>query len=373
MTKSDGQPEVPSVASVYIPDDKIVDGRFLPEGHFVTNLPLVRQRLSGLAELTPSERAAVYHLMASRYRMTPEDVRATPAGEIRAMLAAATSAGEDSTPGSAVGMHADRSGAQTRERLLELIDRQKALMVSVATGGPRIQEVNGQYRKQRTEIREVLAKLSETDPNPHGDLWGWHGKWSGGDLPTYASRRAYVADLYRPLIDRIERLGDRLVPASSLEPTGWERVDRTLSKAIRAVYAADNEEDFQAVGLLCRETMISLAQAVYDPDTHTPAGGKPPSETDAKGMLEAYIKKELSGASNEAARRYAKAALVLANELQHRRSAIFRHAAMCATATAAVVELLAILAERRAPRSVDRSGDPPPTQRTVEGVRTHEQ
>ena len=45
--------------------------------------------------------------------------------------------------------------------------------------------------------------------------------------------------------------------------------------------SAETEEDFQAVGLLGREALISLAQAVYDPDAHPPLDGVVPSETDA--------------------------------------------------------------------------------------------
>ena len=66
-------------------------------------------------------------------------------------------------------------------------------------------------------------------------------------------------------------------------------------------------------------------------------------------MLEGYIAKELSGSSNEEVRRHAKAALDLANSLQHRRTATFRDAGMCAEASSAVVNLIAIVSGRRDP------------------------
>ena len=34
---------------------------------------------------------------------------------------------------------------------------------------------------------------------------------------------------------------------------------------------AETEEDFQAVGLLGREALISLTQAVYEPSKHPPS------------------------------------------------------------------------------------------------------
>jgi hypothetical protein len=86
------------------------------------------------------------------------------------------------------------------------------------------------------------------------------------------------------------------------------------------------------------------------PDLHPTIDGVEPSDTDAKRMLEAYIMNELAGGRNEAARRHAKAALDLANDLQHRRTAGFRDAALCAEATSAVVNLLAIVSGRRDPK-----------------------
>ena len=106
-------------------------------------------------------------------------------------------------------------------------------------------------------------------------------------------------------------------------------------------------EKYQAVGLLCREALISTAQVVYDPQLHRVSDNVPPSATDAKGMLGAYIAAELSGGPNEAARRYAKASLELASNLQHHRTADYHQAALCAVAAASVVGLVAIMAGRR--------------------------
>ena len=73
------------------------------------------------------------------------------------------------------------------------------------------------------------------------------------------------------------------------------------------------------------------------------------SATDANRMLSAYVMQELKGSANEKQRRHAKAALGLAVELQHRRTAEFRQAALCAEATHSVVNLVAIVSGRRDP------------------------
>lgn len=126
----------------------------------------------------------------------------------------------------------------------------------------------------------------------------------------------------------------------------WVRVDRTIDEARNRLEQSSTEEQFQAIGLLCREALISLAQIVYDPTVHTSSDDVTPSRTDAKRMLEAYIGCELGGRANEAARRHAKAVLDLANELQHKRTASFRDAAFCVEATSAVVNLVALISER---------------------------
>ena len=127
-------------------------------------------------------------------------------------------------------------------------------------------------------------------------------------------------------------------------------MDRTVGELRDRLAEATSEEQYQAVGLLCREAIISVAQVVYDPDKHPPRDGVHPSETDAKRMLEAYIEVELRGASSEESRRHARSALDLAVALQHRRTAAFRDAALCVEATTSVINVIAIMAGRRDPQ-----------------------
>jgi hypothetical protein len=131
------------------------------------------------------------------------------------------------------------------------------------------------------------------------------------------------------------------------EPTGWQKVDRQLQEMRMRLDSADTEEQYQGVGLLCREVLISVAQEVYDTDRHLSADGVMPSDTDAKRMLDAVFEKELKGATNEEARAHAKAAVRLALALQHKRTADFKTAALCAEGTLSVVNMLAVLAGRR--------------------------
>jgi hypothetical protein len=132
--------------------------------------------------------------------------------------------------------------------------------------------------------------------------------------------------------------------SGNLGAVQWERVDRALSKARTQLESASAEEDCQAIGLLCREVIISLAQAVYDPTIHESLDGVRPSDTDANRMLEAYIGHVFPGASNKEVRAHHRASLALALNLQHRRTATRLLAALCVEATASTTAVVSIIA-----------------------------
>src|SRR5262249_54561211 len=131
------------------------------------------------------------------------------------------------------------------------------------------------------------------------------------------------------------------------EPTGWSKVDTILRDIAINVAREQSEHEYQGVGLLSREALVALADAVHDPARHPPTDDKTPSKTDAKRRLDAYLAVELPGSGNEEARRYAKAAVDLANAVQHRQGATLRDAALAAEAANDVVNVVAIISGRR--------------------------
>ena len=229
------------------------------------------------------------------------------------------------------------------ENLLLQLDRLRNIMIAVSTGGPRIDTVNAEYKEGYSQLTEQLRARDLQNPVPYTDLWDWYGKWSSGDLPTYQSRREFIRGLFGPLETHLREGPSSCGAAVFLEPTGWPRVDRTLGDARARLESASTEEQFQTVGLLCREALISLAQTVFDPDRHPPLDDAEVSQTDAKRMLDRYLAVEVTGKSNAIVRKYARDSLDLANQLQHQRTAAFRKAALCAEATASIVNIIAIL------------------------------
>ncbi len=235
------------------------------------------------------------------------------------------------------------------QELIQLIEKLKNTMASVSTGGQRIQDINSAYQETYNKVDIELRNRNLDNPNPYSDLWEWYGRWSSGDLPTYQSRRQFLAEMFSSILQELRNRVAGKQPSVPQEPTGWPRVDRTIGEIRNRLASAKTEEQYQAIGLLCREALISLAQSVYDPELHPNLDGVQPSETDAKRMLENYIASTLSGSSNEAARKHAKAAYGLATSLQHRRTANFQQAALCTEATASIVNVIAIISGRRDP------------------------
>ena len=239
--------------------------------------------------------------------------------------------------------------AENSEDLQGQLNRLRDIMISVSTGGPRINEINAEYKRHYSQLTKQLEEQRIQNPVPYPDLWDWYGKWSSGDLPTYQSRREYISGLFGPLTMHLRDDPPSRSTEVFPEATGWPRIDRTLGDVRTRLESAATEEQFQTVGLLCREVLISLAQTVFDPGRHSLLDDGKVSKTDAKRMLDRYLAVELAGGSHSVARKHAKASLDLANELQHERTAAFRKAALCAEATASVVNIIAILSGIRDP------------------------
>jgi hypothetical protein len=224
----------------------------------------------------------------------------------------------------------------------ELICQREA-MISVATGGDRIQDVNDYYIAREARIREGLP-AGVSYENPHADLWQWYRHWKD-NFGTYSDRRQYVRNLFSPAILAITKRPS--LSTIERELTGWERVDRGFTKARGQLEKSSAEEDFQGVGLLCREVIISLAQAVYDPALHGSLDGVTPSLTDANRMLEAYVHHVFPGESYKEVRAHARASLALALNLQHRRTATRQLAALCVEATGSTTAVISIIARSK--------------------------
>ena len=88
-------------------------------------------------------------------------------------------------------------------------------------------------------------------------------------------------------------------------PLGWHRVDRTMNRIRELLTTASTEEQFQEVGVLCREGLISVAQAVFNARQHPPLSNDNTdvSDTDVKRMIARFVASECPGSSNQEVRK----------------------------------------------------------------------
>ena len=133
------------------------------------------------------------------------------------------------------------------------------------------------------------------------------------------------------------------------DPIGWQRVDRTMDRIRELLATASTQEQFQEVGVLCRDGLISLAQAVFDSERHPPLpdDNTDVSDTDVKRMIARYVASECPGASSQEVRKCVNSAVDLANKVTHRRTSAYRDAALCVQATFNVIGLIAIISGKR--------------------------
>lgn len=125
----------------------------------------------------------------------------------------------------------------------------------------------------------------------------------------------------------------------------WERTERTLSELNERLSSAETPEQCQAVGVLARDALISLAQSVFRPEIHWGVDEAVPSPTDSKRQLDAYLTFRLAGRSNEASRGFIRAAVQLADALTHKRTATPNDARLASLAVEAVIRFIAVLEE----------------------------
>jgi hypothetical protein len=243
----------------------------------------------------------------------------------------------------------ETSDIQLEERIVTIatLVLQRETLRAVGMGELRIQDSDDDYILRHEDLIASFSLWEVDYPVKFENLWEWYNYYKL-NLESYADRRRYLNDLFGPLT--MHFAGNVPEPAPPRELTGWERVDRALVKARRTLSSAVNEEDYQGIGLLCREILISTAQEVYDGAHQTTYDEVVPSDTDLVRMIEAFLSSSASGPRNANKRKYVKVSQELAVGLQHQRTATFRDAAVCLEATSSIVNTCAILSGVQDPK-----------------------
>jgi hypothetical protein len=203
------------------------------------------------------------------------------------------------------------------EGLLELLNAQAALLVSVGTGGPKIDQVNAKYLRRRRQLNTGLKARGIDPPFPYDDLWAWYGHYSQ-EIPSYAGRRQHIAAQAGPAREALTvaiegvQVSD---PGTPGNPT-WAALDTRVEGVVTELRGASSLDDLQDVGRRCREILIDAGRLLADPGL-VPNGHQPPKAGDAKTWLELFLAARASGRSHRELRAFIPVAWDLAQKVTH--------------------------------------------------------
>lgn len=206
----------------------------------------------------------------------------------------------------------------TLDGLVQELENQAALLIAVATGGPRIDTVQAEYQQRRQRLVPALERRGLRYPFPWGDLWQWYGYWSA-NLAGWAPRRFYVRELLAPTLEALERQRAGLVvtdPRGGSATATWADLDGRLSGLTAELAAATTADDLQDVGRRAREVLIDCARLLAEPAL-VPRGQAIPKAADAKAWLDLFLLARAGGASREELRRMVRDTWDLAQKVTH--------------------------------------------------------
>ncbi len=205
------------------------------------------------------------------------------------------------------------------DALIDELERQAALLTTVATGGAdfRNKHLQREYKERRRRLVDALEERGLAYPFPWQDLPQWHGYWTGKNLRTWHERRVAIQERVDPTLDMLEqqRSGLRVSDPGSGALT-WADLDARVDELIAELDGSSSRDDLQDVGRRSREILIDCAQLLADPSL-VPAGQAPPKAADAKAWLELFLAARASGSHRDALRRLIRAAWDLAQTVTH--------------------------------------------------------
>lgn len=92
----------------------------------------------------------------------------------------------------------NKESKEGKENMQEIINNIKEIMISVSTGGLRIEEINDEYKNLYNQLDKIFRMSNIRNPNNFSDLWEFYNHWKK-NLATYAERRAFVIGLYKEI------------------------------------------------------------------------------------------------------------------------------------------------------------------------------
>lgn len=198
------------------------------------------------------------------------------------------------------------------------------LQLSGTTGDSRIGDPD-----MRLAIRALERSASRAGFEfhlPFRDHASWRSYWvrkgasgSGG----WQARRNLLSDLFDEPYAALMAAQDRHLDSTIAEAVsprdrlGWPEVDTEIGELRKHFRTATTPQDYRAVGNACVHLTEALSRVVYVHAEHGPAGTEEPSAVKTKIRLTSYIEAKLPGAESAEMRKFARAAIELAQAVKH--------------------------------------------------------
>ncbi|MCM3656334.1 hypothetical protein M3147_03625 [Agromyces mediolanus] len=204
------------------------------------------------------------------------------------------------------------------DTLRVLLQTQANTIVSVGTGGPRIQAVEAEYKRNARRLDTNFKRLGLDPPFPWATLWGWHGFYSQ-NLSTYRERREHIVDLTQSALsalDDLESRGEVHDPAAGDETPTWENLNARIAGLVKEYSAARDRDDWQDVGRRSREILIDFGKLIADPAI-VPSGQEVPKGADAKSWFDLFLARHAVGRDKSELRATMRAVWDLSQKVTH--------------------------------------------------------
>lgn len=239
-------------------------------------------------------------------------------------------------------------GSVTYNKCRQCMNRMKQLLIDIATNTIALRGTtyNDEYISLFQEMTGYFNQLNYTFSGLFKSLWEWYQFYKNevNNLSSYQSRRNFIDNLFSET-ETLLKTGPQDNISETVKMDDWEEIVRRTIKIKRSASTASDVEDFQSIGLQCREVLISIAKTVYKPDIHGDfdENGTKIGESDSVRQLANYIKLTLKGKENEELRSYAKTTNKISNVLTHRRTSTKTEMLLCVNATIALINFVGIL------------------------------
>lgn len=193
----------------------------------------------------------------------------------------------------------------------------------------------------------IVVKVWNVKTDGVEDIWVVEGNEMPMNLYTQKEFFFSTDEVYSFHIGIITRMQskdtfkpDQFIDAVSLNKDIAAVLYRKLKNVVALLDTSKEVEDFQSIGVQCREILIELTNDLYK---EYMCEGEQPQSANFKSKTDYYVKFYLSGSDNSDYRRHIKkitdATWDYANKITHSRSATFYEASKCVTLCTALISV----------------------------------